>query len=775
MTKSQPKKPPARSTSATSSLLFSTSSYQRKPTFQTQTIVTPSQVIKKPLAPQAHPHLQNQLQIIQDLSRSLPQLPILQPKSKKNLPLTFPFQPYPTLAQLIEKSLLEKDFAATLPLLDHYQKLLASLPQKKLSFDQITNDSIFQDLFQPRPSSQPSSPRSTFTCLTPGLLDLTCANLFLLPLKNKKALSPSLQLLAFDQEWLLPALPLDFLIFRNLLDLASRLQSLIQNFCSPQLPCYQLNHQLLIPQVWFDYFHLSPAHLPSFYLWEQNFQNYLNQKPHRFPPLLLNTATGQFPLLTRSAQPLSPSKKIARLQHQVDNLTFQLDLSQKALHQLSSFHQSRLDKLVRLTTHPHYYLDKFLTQEKDFLRQNGPTAYLPRLQNRFHRQSFITQLQAAPLSPSSPISPSSPKILIIAGTPGTVAHIHRVSHLEEKLRLLNLSYLTIAQSALARTPSPSALPNFDLLYIHRATLDQPLQALLDSFRVQNKPVLFDIDDLVFDPAVLPEIAAAQSLSPQVQNLYHETMLKHQEVMRRATLLVTPTQYLSSYAAHFFSLPSAVLPNHLDQTSFDQGRRLGQAHLARPTSSPGRLRLGYFPGTLTHRQDFALIAPTLLKLFAAHPLLSLHIVGHFDPPPQLQPFIDSGQVKLSPAVPFHQLMNWYANLDLNLAPLESAASPFCASKSELKYFFAGICGLPTLATPTPPFAAALKRSHGGRLAATPADWQRHLTAFLRNPQSLQPLAQKAFTDCQKAYSPAEQTKNLRRLLIGLNFPLPKKSR
>jgi len=785
----------AEATDGKGFFLFSLSSYHRKPEFQTQTLVFSHQVIKNPLHPNAASHLQNQLQIAQTIKKHFPQLPLLQPlPSSTPDSLTFPFQPHPTLASLIEKSLLTKDFTQALPLFDLYLELLNSLLQKE---PEPPPDSLFPELFQPPPKT------------LPGLIDLTCANLFFtsklktvpgerfsrhsqkrnasvlkvradhfLPIEpcstavTQKTASwkgyRKPPLLAFDQEWLLSNLHLDLLLFRNLLDLAARFQSLIHNFCSPAFPCYQINHQLLIPQLWFDHFQLDPQHLLEFYRWEQDFQNFLNQQPNSFPPLLLNQATGQFPLLTSSPQEPSPPQKIARLQNQVDALTTQLDQSQKALHQLSAFHQSKFDKLARLATRPNYYLGRFITQEKDFLKQNSPRAYFPRIQNRLGRRHFIQALQSAKPSPIS----SPPKILIIAGAPNTVAHIHRVDHLEEKLQLLKLTYLTIPQSSLTLTPRPATLANFDLLYIHRATLDLPLQALLDSFRLQNKPIIFDIDDLVFDTAVLPAIATSQNLSPEITSLYQETMLRHQDVMRQATLLVTPTQYLSDYASQFFNLPAAVLPNHLDQNSLDLGRRLGQAHLSRPAPPPGRLRLGYFPGTATHNHDFAVVAPALLRLLAAHPLLALRVVGYLDLPPAFDPFLASGQVQLLPAVPYSELIDQYANLDLNLAPLKSATEPFCAGKSELKYFFAGICGLPTIATPTPPFADALTRSRGGRLAATPANWYRQLNAFLRSPKSLSPLAKRAFRDCQKTYSPTEQAKILKKILISLNFSIPR---
>src|SRR5438270_307388 len=66
----------------------------------------------------------------------------------------------------------------------------------------------------------------------------------------------------------------------------------------------------------------------------------------------------------------------------------------------------------------------------------------------------------------------------------------------------------------------------------------------------------------------------------------------------------------------------------------------------------------------------------------------------------------------------------AGPDINLAPLEPS-NPFCEAKSELKFFEAAVVGVPTIASATEPFAAAIEDGVSGLLANDAEGWRRAL--------------------------------------------------
>jgi glycosyltransferase involved in cell wall biosynthesis len=79
-----------------------------------------------------------------------------------------------------------------------------------------------------------------------------------------------------------------------------------------------------------------------------------------------------------------------------------------------------------------------------------------------------------------------------------------------------------------------------------------------------------------------------------------------------------------------------------------------------------------------------------------------------------------RVERLPFVPRRALFGNIASLDINLAPLE-IDNPFCESKSELKFFEAGVVGVPTVAAATRTFCEAITDETDGFVAATTDEW------------------------------------------------------
>jgi hypothetical protein len=71
---------------------------------------------------------------------------------------------------------------------------------------------------------------------------------------------------------------------------------------------------------------------------------------------------------------------------------------------------------------------------------------------------------------------------------------------------------------------------------------------------------------------------------------------------------------------------------------------------------------------------------------------------------------------------------HARVDVSLAPLE-LGNAFCDSKSELKIFEAALFGVPSIASPTRPYAAAMEAGVSGLLAATPSEWEAALERLI----------------------------------------------
>jgi len=87
-----------------------------------------------------------------------------------------------------------------------------------------------------------------------------------------------------------------------------------------------------------------------------------------------------------------------------------------------------------------------------------------------------------------------------------------------------------------------------------------------------------------------------------------------------------------------------------------------------------------------------------------------------------------------------MLRCLGEIDINLAPLE-LGNPFCEGKSELKFFEAALAGVPTVASATETYAAAVEDGVSGFVARDAVEW-RNALEFLVTSESLRKAMGKA---------------------------------
>jgi glycosyltransferase involved in cell wall biosynthesis len=102
---------------------------------------------------------------------------------------------------------------------------------------------------------------------------------------------------------------------------------------------------------------------------------------------------------------------------------------------------------------------------------------------------------------------------------------------------------------------------------------------------------------------------------------------------------------------------------------------------------------------------------------------------------------SGRIKQLPYVTRDKHFENVASVDINIAPLE-IGNPFCESKSELKFFEAGIVGVPTVATATQPFFEAIEDGIDGFVAADSEQWIEKLEKLIHDEELRRSMGENA---------------------------------
>jgi glycosyltransferase involved in cell wall biosynthesis len=317
--------------------------------------------------------------------------------------------------------------------------------------------------------------------------------------------------------------------------------------------------------------------------------------------------------------------------------------------------------------------------------------------------------------------------VFLSGSPTSVGHVYRVEH---AVAALEAHGWHASWRPLSDPDALATVDQADLVTVFRAPWSAPLAAVHARCAELELPLVFDIDDLLFDPEVTAAgcIAFLDHKPEDERRLWLETSLAFQRAVSAADAAVLTTSPLATAARRL--CPSAlVLPNALGR-DMEAG---AEAVVGRPKPSTddGRPRLLFASGTPTHHRDFAVAAEAMARLFTRRPEPLLVVVGHLDVGlyPALEPFRD--RIEHRPKVPLAELFGELARADVNLCPLE-LGNPFCESKSAVRWLAAAAVAVPSVGSPTAPLRDAIRDGETGLVAADASDWEQALERLVADP-------------------------------------------
>jgi len=311
--------------------------------------------------------------------------------------------------------------------------------------------------------------------------------------------------------------------------------------------------------------------------------------------------------------------------------------------------------------------------------------------------------------------PTRFKVLFFVGCLEGESKRYRVYNMQEQLALLGVETATIYEAeTMGRL---DWVTSFDLIVLTRAAISPLIRRLIELAKGLNIPVVFDVDDYVFEPQIIPYVDGIRGWSEADKRLYEEGVRRYRGTLEVCDYFVAPTDYLAARAAEL-GKTAFVIRNGLNNRQL----RVAKEALGERRRSKGVVRIGYLSGTSTHQKDFAVAIPALLRIMAEFPPVKLCIQGHLDLDRKFEEFRD--RVEQRPFVAWGELPYHMAKLDINIAPLE-VGNPFCEAKSELKYFEPALLKIPTIASATDAFRFAIENGENGFLTETEADWYESL--------------------------------------------------
>lgn len=337
--------------------------------------------------------------------------------------------------------------------------------------------------------------------------------------------------------------------------------------------------------------------------------------------------------------------------------------------------------------------------------------------------AILASLESQPEPVCRPASRGS--VAFISGVPTSVGHVYRVEH---AIQALTTAGWQANWRAVDDPLVLSQADTADVVVAFRTAWNDTLATVATRCRQRGIPLVYDVDDLIFDPALMNDgsIAVLSALPDADRRQFVAAAATRRTMIEHCDAAVVSTRPLADATArlcpHSFVLPNSLSPE------MESAALAAVASVEKDSARDGRLRLCFASGTPSHNRDFAVAAEGIASLFASRPEPRLVVIGDLDIGIYdcLRPFAD--RLDWRPRVPLMELFAEVARCDINLAPLESG-NPFCEGKSAVRCLVAAAVGLPTVASPTVPLREAIIPEETGLLARDAADWKNQLDRLL----------------------------------------------
>lgn len=266
---------------------------------------------------------------------------------------------------------------------------------------------------------------------------------------------------------------------------------------------------------------------------------------------------------------------------------------------------------------------------------------------------------------------------------------------------------------------------YDIVVFNRIAANDRTVALARRCKELAIPTRYDVDDLVFDADRLSLLRFTSSLSADEFKLFRDGCVLRRELMLACDVATVSTAELAR-EVRALGMAAYVLPNTIGREDFET---FAEARPLRQMSKQAKVRIAYFSGTRTHAHDFACCSAALARVLRENANAELMIVGELDLPADFDDLKD--RLLIRPLMTHAEMLRVLADVDINLAPLE-LGNPFTACKSELKIFEAALLAIPSVASPTPAFAAIIQHGESGMLAAGEDEWVAGITQLVKDP-------------------------------------------
>lgn len=277
------------------------------------------------------------------------------------------------------------------------------------------------------------------------------------------------------------------------------------------------------------------------------------------------------------------------------------------------------------------------------------------------------------------------------------------------------------------------------MFFFRCPITEEIDSFIELAKYYNKPVFFDIDDLVIDKKYTDQIPYLKTMSAEEKKVYDDGVERTKQTLLKCDYAITTTSALAN------ELKNYVADVYINRNvASEKMLKYSERAKANVQKEKDKIILGYFSGSITHNSDFEMILPAIKKVMQENSNVYLKVVGELNMPKELDDLKD--RIISSPFMEWKKLPELIASVDINLAPLEDTL--FNAAKSENKWVEASMVGVPTIASNIGAFAEEIEHGVDGILCANEKEWEEQLQRLINDEDHRRKIGEKAYKDSRK---------------------------
>ncbi|MFA5925342.1 MAG: glycosyltransferase family 4 protein [Parcubacteria group bacterium] len=294
---------------------------------------------------------------------------------------------------------------------------------------------------------------------------------------------------------------------------------------------------------------------------------------------------------------------------------------------------------------------------------------------------------------------------------------------------------------------PKYADRFNIFIFQKTIYSKTVARLIEKIKKQEKEIIFETDDLVFDPEYVRQMDFFEKLNTLEKKQYEtgvgSEILRDDYVKNCVTTTSFLAEKLKKYGKRVY-----ISKNKLSNYDSGIAEELYNKKIDNTGKNPALVKIGYFSGTASHDKDFEAAREALVRILEKFPDVELNLFGPLEASGIYKRF--GHRIKKHPFVSWEKHLENISKVDINIAPLE-IGNPFCESKSELKFIEAGIVGVPTVASTTGTFRETIEDGIDGFVAFNENEWVEKLERLIGDKKFREEMGSKAREKVLKNYT------------------------